>query len=154
MFLVANTGILLFWQTVAIIASLTSLAVTFYFSWQQLRRSERDSEMRIQTYLDEENASLFDIIISNPEAIQTIYDNSPISISQSILAYKIISFSSKVYQMRQRKLLKDYQWEGWFKMMKNVFQWRMIKEQWQSSPVPTWFDSSFREFVDKELMAQ
>ncbi len=154
MVLVANADILPFSPTVAIIASLASLTVTLYFSWKQLRRSKSDLEMKIQTYLDEKLNSLFGIFLSNPEALQTIYDDSPISIAQLTLAHKIISFSSEIYQMRQRKLLGDNQWESWFKMMKNVFRWKMVKEQWKSSPVPTWFDASFREFVDKELIGQ
>jgi hypothetical protein len=55
--------------------------------------------------------------------------------------------------MHQRKVVSDNEWIGWLHMMKACFEQDKMREYWESDlGLEKWFDPSFQEFVNKELI--
>jgi hypothetical protein len=58
-----------------------------------------------------------------------------------------------VFHMRQRKVLNDNEWVGWLRWMKSSFAQGEIMEIWQRTiEMEKWFDPTFQEFVNRELI--
>ena len=136
-------------QTVAIIAA---LIMTLYFSRQQMRSLAVDMETRVLNDLDKKVHRLIEIFIDSPQMIKIMY-NVPADLSPELaLSYYVQFICSHIYHMRQRRILSDNEWAGWLQWMKNAFQYGTIEKFWKEKEMESWFDPSFREFVNKELM--
>jgi hypothetical protein len=57
------------------------------------------------------------------------------------------------FHMRQRNVLSDNEWEGWVQWIKSAFGQGSISDYWTESIQPEkWFDSAFREFINREVI--
>jgi hypothetical protein len=54
--------------------------------------------------------------------------------------------------MRLLKILSDNEWAGWLQWMKNSFQYGDMGKNWKDAEMEAWFDPSFRDFVNKEIL--
>ena len=54
--------------------------------------------------------------------------------------------------MRQRKVLRDYEWTGWVRGIKSTFERGTIMDIWKSNVSMEWFDPAFREFINTEIV--
>jgi hypothetical protein len=137
-------------QTIAIIVT---LLVTLYFSRRQLRTMSVDLETRVLNDLDEKLHGLISIFIQSPKLVKTIYD-APFEITEEMpFAYNVLFMRAHAYHMRERGVLGDNEWAGWLQWMKNAFQYGRMRKYWKENQMETWFDPSFRNFVNTELVS-
>jgi hypothetical protein len=54
--------------------------------------------------------------------------------------------------MRERKVLSDNEWAGWLQWIKNTFRHGTITQDWKDREIGSWFDPSFRNFIDNEII--
>ncbi len=54
--------------------------------------------------------------------------------------------------MKERKILSENEWAGWLQWMKNAFRQGKLPMYWKDKEIEAWFDPSFRNFVNKELL--
>jgi len=96
--------------------------------------------------------ALEQILIESPQLIKVVNKvdaNSP----EVAYAYDILFTFAHVFHMRQRKVLSDNEWAGWFRWMKSSFEQGEIMQIWKYTiEMEKWFDPAFQEFVDEELI--
>ena len=94
-----------------------------------------------------------EMIIERPELGRVITDIQADRWSVELpFAYYVLYICSHAYDMRERRILNDNEWTGWLQWMKNCFQQGTIKEHWRRIESEKWFDPSFQNFINKELM--
>ena len=136
-------------QTIAIIAT---LLITLYFSRKQIQSMSLDLETRVMNDLDEKLHSLIALSIESPKLIKMVY-NTPYEVTEEIpYAYYVLFMCAHAYHMKQRNILSGNEWAGWLAWMKNAFRQGKIPEYWKGKEMEMWFDPSFRDFVNKELL--
>lgn len=138
-------------QTIAIIGA---LALTIYFSRRQIKAFEIDLETRVLNDLDEKFHRVGDILIERPELVQTIY-RTPVTPGIDVpFSYYLLFFCAHIFHMRERGILRDNEWLGWFQWMKNAFEFGTLRTYWTEGRMESWFDRSFRDFVNRELLTK
>ena len=136
-------------QTSAIIVALVS---TLYFSRRQVQAFARDLETRVLNDIDEKFHAIGEILIEQPELVQTIY-RSPETLGKEVpFAYYVLFFCAHLHHMRERGVLQDNEWTGWLQWMRNAFRYGSLGRAWTEGEMGQWFDPSFRQFVDVELL--
>jgi hypothetical protein len=94
-----------------------------------------------------------EIIIEKPSLQKVVYKLEKPS-EELAFAYYILFICSHVYAMHQRDVIKGDEWTGWLNWMKNCFRYGTLGEHWKKTQSENWFSSYFREFVNKELIAE
>ena len=136
-------------QTSAIVVT---LALTFYFSKRQIQSLSMDVETRILNDLDEKLHRMGEVLIERPKMLRVIY-NIPANWSEEIVfSYYILFMCAHVFHMRERKVLSDNEWIGWIQWMKNAFKHGTITHDWKDKDIESWFDPSFRNFINNEII--
>lgn len=138
-------------QTFAIIVA---LLMTVYFSRRQIQAFSIDLESRVLNDIDEKFHRIGEIFIERPELIRSIYQAPTTPGAEVPFMYYLLSFCSHIFHMRQRGLLKDNEWAGWYQWMRNAFQLGTVGASWTRDHMGAWFDPDFREFVEKELLGR
>ncbi|OWP55964.1 MAG: hypothetical protein B2I17_08255 [Thermoplasmatales archaeon B_DKE] len=136
-------------QTVGIVGT---LILTLYFSRRQTRTYSTDLETRILTGLDDKMHNLIEMFIANPENIRIIYDVPENLSNELAFSYYTQFICAHIFHMRERKILKDNEWSGWFQWMKNAFTYGRIGKYWKQMEMQSWFDPAFAGFVEKNLL--
>ncbi|MCI4339902.1 MAG: hypothetical protein L3K06_00950 [Thermoplasmata archaeon] len=137
-------------QTCAIIAA---LLVTLYFSRRQVQAFAMDLETRVLNDLDEKFHRIGDILIERPELLPTIYKTETALGKEVPFSYYVMFFCAHIHHMRERGILRDNEWTGWFQWMRNAFRYGDLGRAWKETEMGQWFDPSFRTFVERELLA-
>jgi len=136
-------------QTIAIVAT---LLLTLYFSRRQLKEMSVDLETRVMNDLTEKLHGLISLFIESPKLVRMIYD-APFEITEEMpFAYYVQFICAHAYHMRERGILSDNDWEGWLNWMKNAFRYGSIGKHWKENQMETWFDPSFRNFINTEII--
>ncbi len=149
--MISISVILTYAQTVGIIGS---LVLTVYFSRKNVKTYSTDLETRVLNDLDEKLHNLIEMNVSNPERIKVMY-NVPDSVSSDLaFSYYIVYIFSHMFHMRERKILKDNEWNGYVQYMKNTFKYGTISEYWEMGKIYEWVDARFRTFVETELLPE
>ncbi|HEV2120496.1 MAG TPA: hypothetical protein VGS11_10415 [Candidatus Bathyarchaeia archaeon] len=111
-----------------------------------------DLETRVLNDLDEKLHSLIAISIDSPNLIKMVYD-TPYEVTEEIpYAYYILFMCAHAYHMKERNILSDNEWAGWLQWMKNAFRQGKLPVYWKEKEIEAWFDPSFRNFVNKEIL--
>lgn len=143
--------ILTYAQTVGIIGS---LVLTVYFSRKNVKTYSTDLETRVLNDLDEKLHNLIEMNVTNPKRIKVMYNVPDNASSDLAFSYYIIYIFSHMYHMRERKILKDNEWNGYVQYMKNTFKYGTISKYWEMGKIYEWVDASFRNFVETELLPE
>jgi len=129
-----------------------TLFVVLYFSRKQTQSLSVDIETKVLNDLAQRMHALHQILIESPQLIKVVSKvnaNSP----EVAYAYEILFTFAHVFHMRQRKVLSDNEWAGWFRWMKSSFEQGEIMQIWKNTiEMEKWFDPAFQEFVDEELI--
>lgn len=128
-----------------------SMFIVLYFSRKQSEGFNLDIETKIRNDLDEKVRKMAEIIIEKPSLQKVIYKLDKPS-EEMAFAYYVLFIYSHVYAMNQRNVIKDDEWTGWLNWMKNCFKYGTLSEHWKQSQSEKWFDPSFQDFVNKEIM--
>jgi hypothetical protein len=128
-----------------------TMFIILYFSRKQAQGFTLDIETKVLNDLDEKVRKMAEIIIEKPNLQKVMYKLEKPS-EELAFAYYILFISSHAYAMHQRNVLKDDEWTGWLHWMRNCFKYGTIREHWKQTESENWFDRSFQEFVNKELI--
>jgi hypothetical protein len=128
-----------------------TMFIVLYFSRKQAQGFTVDIETKVLNDLDEKVRKMAEIIIEKPSLQKVMYKLDKPS-EELAFAYYILFISSHVYSMHQRNVLKGDEWTRWLYWMRNCFRYGTLGEYWKQTQSQNWFDSSFQEFVNKELI--
>ncbi len=137
-------------QSVVLIGA---LAVTLYFSSRQVRSQKVDLETRVLADIDEMHQNLSANLQEDPSLMKVINSQLPgESRKERHFAYQILLMCAHTYHMRERKILSENEWNGELQWMKNAFSRGLIGKIWKDDRMEDWFDHSFSDFVNRELV--
>ena len=137
-------------QTIGIIGT---MVLTLYFSRRQIQTMARDTETQVLNDIDERRHRVSELFIDKPEMIKVVADPTSGSKPEHVVSYYLLLIYAHAYHMRQRNVVRDNEWTGLLQWMKNAFSQGTIKKDWQELKMGKWFDPSFQNFVDNEIMA-
>jgi hypothetical protein len=128
-----------------------TMLIVLYFSKKQAQGFSLDIETKVLNDLDEKVRKMAEIIIEKPSLQKVMYKLEKPS-EELAFAFYILFISSHAYAMRKRNVLNDNEWTRWLQWMRNSFKYGTISEHWKLTQSENWFDPSFQEFVNKELV--
>ena len=135
------------------IGIIATMFVVLYFSRKQMEALSVDIETKVLSDLDLRLREITRMMIDRPELIKVVSKVESDWSSDVAYSYHILFSFAHVFHMRQRNVLSDNEWTGWLRWMRSAFDQGMIKDIWKSKiEMEKWFDPSFQEFVDKELI--
>jgi hypothetical protein len=137
-------------QTVGIVAS---LVLTLYFAMRQVQSMNLDVESRVLNDLDEKRYRISEALLEKPGLISVVAGPTSGSRPEHVVAYMVALVSAHAYHMRERKIISDNEWVGWQQWIRNDFAQGTVGRDWVELNLGQWFDPSFREFIDKGVLA-
>jgi hypothetical protein len=137
-------------QTAAIMGT---LIMTLYFSKKQIQGLTVDVETRVLNDLDEKRYRISELLLDNPELISVVAGPTSGSKPEHVIAYMVAMVSAHAYHMRGRKVIGDNEWIGWLQWIRNDFAQGTVRRDWVELKLGQWFDPSFRDFIDNEIIA-
>ena len=136
-------------QTIGIIGT---LLIALFFSRREIRELSVDTETKVLGDLDEKVHRLEEHLWERPEIVRVI-NNVPSLSPEAVYAYDVLNVFSHAYDMHERKVLNDNEWFGWIQWMRTCFRLGTIKEHWKQFQQSQWYDPSFDDFINKEVIA-
>ncbi len=135
-------------------AVICALVVTLYFSRLTARAQKATLETATLTSLDEKQQHLHEVFLADPTLLKVIVDAESLNYTkEETTAWYIFSFCAYAFRMKERKILTGNEWVGWLLWMKNVFRYGTLNKYWKDLGYEGWFEPSFRDFVNGELLA-
>ncbi|MGC2034402.1 MAG: hypothetical protein WA761_03020 [Thermoplasmata archaeon] len=142
------------WLTLAQTAGIIgSLILTLYFAKRQVRAMTVDVGSRVLNDLDEKRYRISELLLEKPDLISVVAGPMSGSQPEHVIAYMVALVSAHAYHMRERKIISDNEWIGWRQWIRNDFAQGTVGRDWVELDLGQWFDPSFREFIDKEMLA-
>ena len=136
-------------QTVGIIGT---LLIALFLSKREVRDLSIDIETKVLSDLDEKMHRLEEHLLERPELARVINNVRSLS-PEAVYAFDVLNVFSHAYDMRERKVLNDNEWYGWVQWMCNCFRLGTIKEHWRQFQQSQWYDPSFDDFINKQVIA-
>jgi hypothetical protein len=136
-------------QTVGIVGT---LLIALFLSRREVRELSIDIETKVLSDLDEKVHRLEEHLWERPELARVI-NNAPTLSPEAVYAYDVLNVFSHAYDMHERKVLNDNEWFGWIQWMRTCFRLGTIKEHWKQFQESQWYDPSFDDFINKEVIA-
>lgn len=136
-------------QTAGIVGS---LILTLYFARRQIQAMTVDVETRVLNDLDEKRYRISEILLEKPDLISAVAGPASGSRPEHVMAYMAALVSAHAFHMRERGIISNNEWLGWKQWIRNDFAGGTLGRDWKELNLGQWFDPSFREFVDKEIL--
>jgi hypothetical protein len=136
-------------QTVGIIGT---LLIALFLSRREVRDLSTDIETNVLSDLDEKMHRLEEHLLERPELARVINNVRSLS-PEAVYAFDVLNVFSHAYDMRERKVLNDNEWYGWVEWMRNCFRLGTIKEHWDRMQENHWYDQTFEDFINKQVIA-
>jgi hypothetical protein len=133
-------------QTVGIVGT---LLIALFLSRREVRELSIDIETKVLSDLDEKVHRLEEHLWELARVINNVPTLSP----EAVYAYDVLNVFSHAYDMHERKVLNDNEWFGWIQWMRTCFRLGTIKEHWKRFQQSQWYDPSFDDFINKEVIA-
>ena len=143
------TDVLSIAQTVGIVGT---LLIALFLSRREVRELSIDIETKVLSDLDEKVHRLEEHLWERPELARVI-NNVPTLSPEAVYAYDVLNVFSHAYDMHERKVLNDNEWFGWVQWMRTCFRLGTIKEHWKQFQQSQWYDPSFDDFINKQVIA-
>ena len=136
-------------QTVGIVGT---LLIALFLSKREVRDLSIDIETKVLSDLDEKMHRLEEHLLERPELARVINNVRSLS-PETVYAFDVLNVFSHAYDMRERKVLNDNEWFGWVEWMRNCFRLGTIKEHWKRFQENHWYDATFEDFINKQVIA-
>ena len=92
--------------------------------------------------------------IDRPE-LAGVLDRDASSITPKVaFAMYVLYVFAYAFHIRQRKVLRDNEWYGWFRIIRTGFDQGTIGEHWKTVEPKNWFDPEFKEFIETEIIGR
>ncbi len=103
--------------------------------------------------LEEKQQHLNEIVIEDPTLLKVIANIPSLQYTkEEATAWFTISMCAYAFRMKERGILSGNEWDGWLLWMKNVFRYGTLGKYWKETGYESWFEPSFRDFVNMELV--
>jgi hypothetical protein len=135
-------------QTIGIIGT---LLIALFLSRREIRELSLDVETKVLGDLDEKVHRLEEHLLERPELARVINNVQSLS-PDRIYSFDVLNVFSHAYDMHERKILNDNEWYGWVQYMRNCFRLGTIKEHWNRIQESQWYDPTFEDFLNKEVI--
>ena len=135
-------------QTTGIIVT---MVLTFYYYRRQTHNLSVDVETKVLNDLDEKVHRLNEIMIEHPELGKVMTSLPRLSL-ETTYSFDVLNIWSHAYDMRERKVLSENEWNGWLYWMRNCFREGTIKGYWKQFEQSKWFDPQFLDFINQNVM--
>lgn len=136
-------------QTIGIIGS---LGLTLYFASRQMRAMNLDVESRVLNDLDEKRYRLSELFLEKPELMAAVAAPASGSQPAHVVAYMVALVSAHAFHMRERGIISDNEWDGWYQWIRNDFTQGSVRKDWTDLKLGQWFDPSFRQFIERDIL--
>jgi hypothetical protein len=126
---------------------------SLYYSRKQMQKLSVDIETKILSDLDDKVNDLTRMIVEKPHLMRIVSNVESDVTEEMAFTYHLLHTFAHAYHLHQRKVVSDNEWSGWLRRMKSSFKQGQIREYWKSNiELDKWFDPSFSEFIDKEIV--
>jgi len=126
---------------------------SLYYSRKQMQKLSVDIETKILSDLDYKVNDLTRMIVEKPHLMRIVSNVESDVTEEMAFTYHLLHTFAHAYHLHQRKVVSDNEWSGWLRRMKSSFKQGQIREYWKSNiELDKWFDPSFSEFIDKEIV--
>ena len=136
-------------QTIGIIGT---LLIALFLSRREIRELSVDIETKVLSDLDEKVHRLEEHLLERPELARVINNVQSLS-PDRVYAFDVLNVFSHAHDMHERKVLNDNEWFGWVQWMRACFRLGTIKEHWKQIQQNQWYDPTFDDFVNKQVIA-
>lgn len=136
------------------IAIIATFLITLYFSRKEVKGLKMDLESKVLNDLNAQIHGMGKMMVDRPELVKILNKNQPERSPEVVFVYYILYMCAHAFRMRQRKILSDNEWEGWRQWIRTSFAQGEISDYWKKIEPEKWFDPAFREFIDREIIAQ
>ena len=143
------TDLLSISQTIGIVGT---LLIALFLSTREVRNLSTDIETKVLSDLDEKVHRLEEHLLERPELAKVINNVRSLS-PERVYAFDVLNVFSHAYDMHERKVLNDNEWFGWVQWMRTCFRIGTIKEHWKQIQESQWYDPSFDDFINKQVIA-
>lgn len=135
------------------IVLVSALAVTLYFSRLAAKAQKADIETAVLASLDEKQHHLTEVFMEDPVLLKILVNSPTLKYArEETTAWYTLSIFRYAFNMKQRQILSGDEWEGVLLWMKNAFKHGTLQRYWKDIGYEDWFDPSFKEFVNRELL--
>jgi hypothetical protein len=135
------------------IGIISTLFVILYFSRKQMQSLTVDLETKILNDLDDKINGLTRMMVDTPELIRVVSKSESHFTPDLAFSYHVLYTFAHAFHMRQRGVVRDNEWNGWFRYIKSAFQHGEIYDIWKNNiELEKWFDLAFQEFINDEII--
>lgn len=138
-------------EAVGIIAT---FFIIMYFSRREMQSVRVDIETKVLNDLDDKLHGMIEAVVHKPALVKLVdKTDQAIESEELVFAYYILYMCAHAFHMRQRKVLRDNEWEGWLRWMRSAFEFGTIGDYWEKAIDPKkWFDPAFQDFINNEII--
>ena len=130
-----------------------TMFVVLYFSRKQMQSLSADIESKVLNDLDEKLHNMAEMLVNKPELVEVLVKRNAPEPPKLVFAYYVLFMCSYAFHMRERKVLRDNEWEGWLRWIRTAFSEGTVSEYWKTAIEPEkWFDPAFQNFIDNEII--
>ena len=134
------------------IVLVSSLGVTLYFARLTAKAQKANLETAALASIDEKQHHLTEIFIQDPALLKVLVNAPTLTYArEECAAWYALSIFRYAFNMKQRNILSGDEWEGVLLWMKNAFEHGTLRKYWRDVGYESWFDPSFRDFVNRSL---
>jgi len=128
--------------------------VGFYYSRKGMQKLSLDLETKVLNDLEQKMHGITELTIARPEVIEILDKESANMSSKETAAMYVLFVWAHAFHMRQRGVLRDNEWAGWFGSIRAAFRKGTIGEYWKTVEPENWFDPEFLDFINNEILSR
>jgi len=150
----AELGIVEYFAIGEAVGIVATFFIITYFSRKGLQSVNVDIETKVLNDLDDKLHEVGEAVFRNPSLVKLLDKTNQATASEELVfAYYILYTCAHAFHMRQRKVLRDNEWEGWMRWMRSAFEFGALGDYWEKVIDPKkWFDPAFEDFINNEIV--
>jgi hypothetical protein len=160
----AELGIVEYFAIGEAVALIATFFIIMYFSIREAQSVRVDIETKVLNDLDDKLHGMIESLVHKPALVRLLdktdqaiklldKTDQAIEPEELVFAYYILYMCAYAFHMRQRKVLRDNEWEGWLRWMRSAFEFGTIGDYWEKAIDPKkWFDPAFQHFINNEII--
>jgi len=138
---------------ILVFAIVIPISVALYFLIRKIQRFINIVEGRSINYLHKKVYSLSDTAAARPDVVRVIFYilRNPRYVTKG-LSFPKLYILYQAYEMHEQEIINDNEWLSWLNLIKCIFENETIKKHWKEIEYEKLFDSSFRDFINNEII--
>jgi len=150
----AELGLVEYFAIGEAVGIIATFFIITYYSRRGLQTVSIDIETKVLNDLDDKLHGAAEALLHNPKLVKLFNrTGEPAASEELVFAYYILYMCAHAFHMRQRKLLRDNEWEGWLRWIRSTFEVGTLGDYWGKSIDPKrWFDPAFEDFINNKII--